>query len=236
MLSSNRACTWQPLLRLSSWYPLILGSHYWGYHPGTLSSLAAITGAIILVPSHPWQPLLVLSSWYPLILGSNYQGYHPGTLSSLVSITGAIILVPSHPWQPLPELSSWYPLILGSHYWGYHPGTLSSLASITGAIILVPSHPWHPLLGLSSWYPLILVKSLQHIWRLGTCRFHLQVPNLKMSCSDFIKWSGTSCVAPVLATGWYAQFAVWHDTEGAPHQGALLLIYCTIIRLRLWHG
>ena len=43
---------------------------------------------------------------------------------------------------------------------------------------------WWPLLGILSWYPVTLVKSLQLIWRLGTCRLNLQVPNLQMSWSD----------------------------------------------------
>ena len=43
-----------------------------------------------------------------------------------------------------------------------------------------------PLLEPLAWYPLILVKSLQLIWRSGTRRFHLRVPNLQISCSDLI--------------------------------------------------
>ena len=59
------------------------------------------------------------------------------------------------------------------------------LAAIAGAVILIP---WH------------IVKSLQLIWRSGTRRFHLRVPDLQMSCSDFTKWSGTNVVVPVMAT------------------------------------
>ena len=43
---------------------------------------------------------------------------------------------------------------------------------------------WPSLLVLLPWYPLMIVKSLQLIWRLGTCRCDLRVPNLQMSCSD----------------------------------------------------
>ena len=32
------------------------------------------------------------------------------------------------------------------------------------------------------------------------CRFHLRVPNLQTSCSDLIKWWGTSVVVSVIAT------------------------------------
>ena len=43
------------------------------------------------------------------------------------------------------------------------------LAAIVGATILVPCH---------------VIKSLQLIWRSGTRRFNLRVPDLQMSCSD----------------------------------------------------
>ena len=46
---------------------------------------------------------------------------------------------------------------------------LCHLAAIAGATILVPCH---------------VVKSLQFIWRSGTRRFHLRVPNLQMNCID----------------------------------------------------
>ena len=47
---------------------------------------------------------------------------------------------------------------------------------------------------------LIFVKSLQLIWRSGTCRFHLRVPDLQMSCRDLTTWQGTRIVAPTMAT------------------------------------
>ena len=51
-----------------------------------------------------------------------------------------------------------------------------TLVSITGCTILVPRFS---------------VKSQQLIWRLGTHRFHLWVPNLQMNCRDLIIWQGT---------------------------------------------
>ena len=45
-----------------------------------------------------------------------------------------------------------------------------TLAAITESTILVPY---------------LQVRSLQLIWRLGTRRFHLRVPNLQKSCRDF---------------------------------------------------
>ena len=48
---------------------------------------------------------------------------------------------------------------------------------------------WWPVLGQITWYPLTLVKSLHLIWRSGTRRFHLRVPDLQMSCSDLIRLS-----------------------------------------------
>ena len=57
-----------------------------------------------------------------------------------------------------------------------HPGAIAVV------IILVPYH---------------VVKSLQLIWRLGTRRWNLRVPNLQMSCSDS---KGTRIVVPVMTT------------------------------------
>ena len=39
--------------------------------------------------------------------------------------------------------------------------------------------------------PCLYVKPLQLIWRLGTSRFHLQVPTLSVSCTDLSTWEGT---------------------------------------------
>ena len=47
------------------------------------------------------------------------------------------------------------------------------LAAIAGVTILVPYY---------------VVKSLQLIWRSGTRRFHLWVPDLQMNCSDLAEW------------------------------------------------
>ena len=60
--------------------------------------------------------------------------------------------------------------------------------------------PWWPLLGLLPWYPIFKLKSLQFIWRLGTRRFHLRVPNLQMSCRDLTKWQDTSILVPTMPT------------------------------------
>ena len=59
---------------------------------------------------------------------------------------------------------------------------------------------WQPLLELLPWYPLILNNSLQLIWRSGTHRFHLRVPDLQMSCSELTKWVGTSYIVPITIT------------------------------------
>ena len=47
---------------------------------------------------------------------------------------------------------------------------------------------WWPLLALLCWYPAFLVKSLHLIWRSGSRRWNLRVPDLHMSCSDLTKW------------------------------------------------
>ena len=59
------------------------------------------------------------------------------------------------------------------------------LATIIGATILVPCH---------------VVKSLQLIWRSGTRRFHLRVPNLQMNWSDLTYRYVTKIVFLVMAT------------------------------------
>ena len=71
---------------------------------------------------------------------------------------------------------------------------------------------WQPLVWLLSWYPLIPVKSLQLIWRSGTRRFHLRVPDLQMSCSSFTQWMGTSLAAP-------ASFHVYKITTTSTSNG-----------------
>ena len=48
---------------------------------------------------------------------------------------------------------------------------------------------------LANWYN--LVKSLQLIWRLGTCRFHLRVPDIQMDCSDLTKMRGYQFSSPI---------------------------------------
>ena len=47
---------------------------------------------------------------------------------------------------------------------------------------------WWQLQGLLSWCPVFWVKSLQFIWRSGTRRFHLRVPDLQMSFRDLTTW------------------------------------------------
>ena len=56
---------------------------------------------------------------------------------------------------------------------------------IVGATILVPCH---------------VVESLQLIWRSGTRRWNLRVPDLQMSCSDLVLRLGTRIVVPVMVT------------------------------------
>ena len=55
-----------------------------------------------------------------------------------------------------------------------------TLAAITGTTILVLN---------------VKVKSLQPIWRPGTRRFHLRVPDLQVGCRDLTTWEGTRIAA-----------------------------------------
>ena len=50
------------------------------------------------------------------------------------------------------------------------------------------------------------IKSLQLIWRLGTRRFHLRVPNLQMSSRDLTTWQGTRIKYPAMAARQHALF------------------------------
>ena len=57
---------------------------------------------------------------------------------------------------------------------------------------------WQPLLRLLSQCP-VKESSLQLIWRLGTCRLNLLVPDLRTSCSVLTERWGTRTVVPVMA-------------------------------------
>ena len=58
-------------------------------------------------------------------------------------------------------------------------------AAVARATVQAPSH---------------VVKSLLLIWRSGTRRWNLRVPELLMSCSDLTERQGTRKVVPVMAT------------------------------------
>ena len=111
----------QLLPGLPSWYIVIVDSHCWAYHLGTLSLWTAIAGPTILVHCHCGQPLLGLPSWYIVIVDSHCWAYHLGTLSLWTSIAGPAILVhcqltiehrkvykSSNELQSLAENLTWY--------------------------------------------------------------------------------------------------------------------------------
>ena len=53
---------------------------------------------------------------------------------------------------------------------------------------------WQPFsVGATSLVPCHEVKSLQLIWRSGTSRFYLRVPELQMSYSDLTEIKGIYC-------------------------------------------
>ena len=56
-------------------------------------------------------------------------------------------------------------------------------------------HYMHYYLG-TLWY---LSKPMQLIWRSGTCRLNLRVPDLQMSCKDLTTCQGTRIFAPAMA-------------------------------------
>ena len=57
--------------------------------------------------------------------------------------------------------------------------------------------------------PYLSVKSLQLIWRSGTHRWNLRVPDLQMSCRDLTTWQGTRIEPMAMDVQWYALLA-WH--------------------------
>ena len=54
-----------------------------------------------------------------------------------------------------------------------------------------------------------IVKSLQFIWSLSTCRFHLRVLKLQINYRDLIWRLGTAIVVPVMATRMTC--LIWHE-------------------------
>ena len=56
---------------------------------------------------------------------------------------------------------------------------------------------WWPLLGLPSWYS--FVKSLQLVWKSGTLKSKVRVPDLQ-HCSDLTIWEGANFVTSVMTT------------------------------------
>ena len=58
----------------------------------------------------------------------------------------------------------------------------------------------HPGSHCCDFYPGALSwnQVLQLIWRSGTRRWNLRVPDLQLSCSDLTTWQGTRIIAPVM--------------------------------------
>ena len=68
------------------------------------------------------------------------------------------------------------------------------------------------IIGTSILVVYLWVKLLQLIWRSGTRRFHLRVPDHQMSCRDLATWQGTRTVYPTMAAGRHALLRI---TNGA---------------------
>ena len=77
-------------------------------------------------------------------------------------------------------------------------GTLAAIDKVTwrvGHVTLVT------ITGTTSWLVHYLkVKSLQLIWRSGTRRWNLRVPDLQMSCRDLTPCQGTRIEAPCVGS------------------------------------
>ena len=68
--------------------------------------------------------------------------------------------------------------------------TIDTLQLTIGHVALVA------ITGIAIMVPYLWVKSLQLIWRSGTRRWNLRVPDLQMSCRDLTVWQGTKIIAP----------------------------------------
>ena len=83
------------------------------------------------------------------------------------------------------------------------------------------------------------VKSVQLIWRSGTRRFHLRVPDLQMSCRDLTTWQGTRIVASVIVVRWNApsfthRSLMWCDSKAYCWPRQISETNAAIIYLKHW--
>ena len=130
-------------------------------------------------------------------------------LTNRLAIRGVLGWRPAMSPGPMAEYSNWAPhctrssdkgpighfickyghirLDLASQPWDTQVGRRRGWGGI-GNVILVA------ITGTTSLVPYLKVKSLQLIWRSGTRRWHLRVPDLQMSCSDLTTWQGTRIV------------------------------------------
>ena len=75
-----------------------------------------------------------------------------------------------------------------SIWWRHHECNYDGTGNMVATAATVILVTWH------------VVKSVQLIWRLGTRRWNLRVPNLHMNCRDLTLREGTNIVVPVMAT------------------------------------
>ena len=129
---------------------------------------------LLIIPSSPfrwaWRLRHPRSPWTSRSTHSWRMANHSATFPEVTTIPASLRTTGRIDWRRL-MLRDWTP---SKCKWqaicGIGIGILA-LAAISGTTKLVPYHS---------------VKSLQLIWRWGTCRFHLQVPHLQMSWSNLI--------------------------------------------------
>ena len=87
--------------------------------------------------------------------------------------------------------------------------------------------PWWLLLGLFNWHTLSLIKSLQLIWRSGTRRWNLRVPDLQMRCSDLTRVRGYQVICP--NTGHQTTWPiVWNCMT------IYFVLYASVVKVNVW--
>ena len=71
----------------------------------------------------------------------------------------------------------------------------------------------HRQWGMVKFYRAELLSWCYIIWRSGTRRWNLRVPNLPMSCRDFAASQGTRILSPAMAAQWHALLLCRYVTE-----------------------
>ena len=162
--------------RTKSW-PLVLSGHlqdicrckinkYLPYLPCGMSSISCITMSM-LVSDRECKNIFISSLKYPWLRLACFPGWIP--------ILGAMWLLVLSDFKDLDSI--------------LHRIEWATLIFFAALFILMEVKewgrwPWRQILAWISVLACCVVKSLQLIWRLGTCRWNPWLSNIQISCSD----------------------------------------------------